>query len=127
MRDIEIKKLRPEIPAIQQDNAVSAAEQFQNETLRPILKFQNELLLAVFKNYIEKRKGVFHGFSYGKKLAYIEQSVRNDLKFRNLLVGLIVGHFTAEEWLTFEKNAAELTRRIVTMLVQRLQSQMDKF
>ena len=30
----------------------SDEENFQNQTLRPILKIQNDLLLAVFSNYI---------------------------------------------------------------------------
>ena len=29
----------------------SSEEKFQNQTLRPILKFQNELFIEVFRNY----------------------------------------------------------------------------
>ena len=126
-RDIEIRKLRPAISTIESGSEANPAEIFQNETLRPILKMQNELLLAVFRNYIEKRKGVFHGLITGAKMEYIEKSIRNDQKFRNFLVGLITGHFTLEEYTSFEKNTAELTRRIVTMLTERLQSQIDVF
>lgn len=126
-RDIEIRKLRPSIPTIERGNEANTAELFQNETLRPILKMQNELLLTVFRNYIKKRKGVFHGLNAGAKSAYIEKSIRNDLKFRNFLVGLIIGHFTLEEWGIFTENTAELTRRTVTMLTERLQGQVDVF
>ena len=38
----------------------SAEEKFQNQTLRPILKFQNDLFLEVFRNYATKQKGAFY-------------------------------------------------------------------
>ena len=41
--------MRPEI--ITQPSE-SVLENFQNQTLRPILKQQNELLLAVFRQYV---------------------------------------------------------------------------
>ena len=37
----------------------SVEEKFQNQTLRPILKFQNDLFIEVFRNYATKQKGVF--------------------------------------------------------------------
>lgn len=43
-------------------------EKFQNQTLRPILKWQNELLLEVFRNYASKQKVYsFHSLQKKKK------------------------------------------------------------
>ena len=127
MRDINLTALRPSIPTIIDKNAVSAAELFQNRTLRPILKLQNDLLIAIFKQYIVKRKNAFHKLNASKQLEYIEHSIRKDLKFKSLLVGVITGHFALKEWATFTENEGELTKRMTNLLVQRLVSQVDLF
>jgi len=62
---------------------MSADEHFQNETLRPIIKLQNPLLLAVFQQYIVKRKNVFHTLKSEKRLLYISHALQKDLKLRN--------------------------------------------
>lgn len=122
MRDTAIKNLRPPIPTIIDKNASSVAEQFQNRTLRPILKLQHDLLIEIFKQYIIRRKGTFHKLSAPKQLDYIESSIRKDLRFKNLLVGVITGHFTLAEWNLFTQEESELTKRMTNLLVQRLQS-----
>jgi len=127
MRDPALKELRPLIPTIIDKNAVSSAELFQNRTLRPILKLQNDLLDAIFKQYIIKRKGAFHKLDDSKRVAYIENSIRKDLRFKNLLVGVITGHFTLEEWALFIVDEGELTKRMTNLLVQRLTSQVEVF
>ena len=88
---------------------------------------QNDLLDAIFKNYIIKRKGVFHKLGEPKRVEYIENSIRKDLKFKNLLVGVITGHFTLEEWTRFIADERELTKRTTNLLVQRLTSQVEVF
>jgi hypothetical protein len=103
--------------------AESDFEKFQNDVLRPILKLQNDLLLEVFKTYCHKRKGTFDKFSEKEKAIYIDQSVRKDMKFKHYLEGIITGMFTLEEYKTFLENEEELTKRMVNLLVQRLQSQ----
>ncbi|MDF1867148.1 MAG: hypothetical protein P1U70_20105 [Saprospiraceae bacterium] len=119
--------LRPPIPTITEENQTSDFERFQNRSLRPILKFQNELLIEVFKNHLQKRKGVFFNLSPEKKLAYIEQILHKDQKFRNLLVGLVIGQFSISEYLFFRKEEKELSRRVSDLLIQRLQSQLEAF
>lgn len=120
-------QLRPKIPVIIDENATSDAEKFQNRTLRPILKLQNDLLTDLFKHYIEKRKGVFFKMNEEDKLAYIDNSVRKDLKFKNLLLGIIIGHFTAEETVLYFEKENENSRRMTNLIIQRLQSQVLEF
>ena len=127
MREEGLKKIRPLIPTILDKNAINPAELFQNRTLRPILKLQNDLLDAIFKQYIIKRKGAFHKLSAPKKVEYIENSIRRDSKLKNLLVGVITGHFTLEEWALFMQDEGELTKRTTNLLVQRLTSQVEVF
>ena len=103
--------------------AESEFEIFQNEVLRPVLKFQNDLLTEIFKNYCNKRKSTFYKLSDKEKMIYIDQAVRRDMKFKHYLEGIITGLFTVEEYNTFMENEEELTKRIINLLIQRLQSQ----
>lgn len=119
-RNQNILQLRPQIPTIIEENITSPAEQFQNKTLRPILKFQNDLILSIFKQYTVQRKNIFPTLSDKKKLEYIENCIRKDLKFRSLMIGCIVGQFTLEEWSLYVEDESELRKRLVNMLVERV-------
>jgi hypothetical protein len=125
MRNEQILSLRPSLNLPETETGVH--EHFQNNTLRPILKYQHDLLVLIFKNYIEKRKNTFHALSKPQKLSYIEQAVKTDLKFKNRLLGVIIGHFTSEEFAIFSENETELLRRLTDLLVQRLQSVTNNF
>lgn len=120
-RDLSVKNIRPSIPMIIEDAATSPEERFQNTCLRPILKFQHDLLLVVFQNYLELRKGHFYSLSKPKRLEYIDHSIRKDLKFKNLLIGIVVGQFTVEEWGIYQTYERELRKRVTGLLVQRIQ------
>ncbi len=124
MREI-IKSIRPEL-ATDKDKT-STFETFQNETLRPILKFQNELLVEIIKYYIEKRKGAYHQLSLKERTPYLEHAIRQDFRFKSLLQGVIIGHFTNEEFLIYIENEAELGRKMTDLLVQRVVSQIEIF
>ena len=102
---------------------ISAEENFQNEFLRPILKEQNELLIAVFKQYLVKHKVLFERYSPEDQANYIESTIKKDAQIRNYFVGMIIGELSAEEYQAFVPMETELNRRIITMLVKRLQSQ----
>ena len=104
--------------------AVSPAEQFQNQTIRPILKLLDGSIQMLWQHHWPKRKKPFDRFTDQEKIACIERAVREDTRLRLTLVGMVLGHFTADEWLLFTADEAEITRRIVSMLTQRLQSRM---
>ena len=104
----QLLQLRPDIPSIAQANATTNAEQFQNRTIRPILKFQNDLLCAIFRAYVHKRKAVFYQLSKPDKLAYVDQAIRKDQKFKHLLLGTIIGQLTQEEWLLYQEEEKEI-------------------
>lgn len=102
-------------------------EKFQNQTLRPILKFQNDLFIEVFKNYATKQKGVFFSLSPEKKMQYIENSIQRDIKFRNSLKGIIIGMFTISEYKEYILNSSNLNKRMMNLLIDRLKSQIQLF
>ena len=54
-----IKACRP-VVEINKNKNILETEKFQNEVLRPILKFQNKLLIALFINTCKKSKCTRH-------------------------------------------------------------------
>lgn len=119
--------LRPTINAAKTNKTMSSEELFQNKTLRPIIKLQHNLLIAVFENYISKRKNVFYNLSLEKQLAYIDNAITKDIKFRNSIKGLIMGQFTVEEYALYTTNASALNKRIMTIVKERLVSSIQLF
>ena len=105
----------------------SAEEKFQNETLRPILKFQNDLFIEVFRNYAIKQKGLFFTLSPEKKMNYVENTIHKDIKFRNSLKGIVIGLFTIDEYQEYIQNSSNLNKRMMNLLIERIKSQIQLF
>lgn len=106
-------------------NQSSAEEIFQNKTLRPILKLQNDLFIQVFINYAVKQKNVFFSLTPEKKMAYIENVIHRDIKFRNSLKGMIIAFFTLDEYAEYIQISSNLNKRMMNMLIERLKSQLQ--
>lgn len=126
-RSNDLLRFRPEIYSAKVTPEMSSDEQFQNGTLRPIIKFQNPLLVAAFRNYIQKHKNFFHGLVIEKKLEYIETAIQKDMKFRNSLKGMIIGQFTIEEYETYIQNSSSLNKRMMNMVIERIKDQVQLF
>lgn len=126
-RSLGLLQIRPQIISAKVNPNMSFDEQFQNKTLRPIIKLQNELLLAVFQNYINKHKNRFYELSLENRLVYIENAIQKDIKFRNSLKGIIIGQLTAEEYASYIKNSSALNKRMMHMVIDRLKNQMQVF
>ena len=115
----KLLSLRPLINTVPAENPV---EQFQNTTLRPILKLQNEMLIRVFRLYIIQRKNVFRQLSAADRKTYVSNALTKDSKFASLLKGLIIGFFTEDEWAKYISYEAEINRRLSNLIEQRLLS-----
>jgi len=126
-RSQSLKEIRPVISSALVNDMMSDDERFQNQVLRPIIKFQNGLFIAVFQNYIVKHKNRFYELSLQKRLAYIELAIQKDVKFRNALKGMVIGHFTAEEYQEYIKNSSALNKRMMNMVIARLKDQIQLF
>jgi hypothetical protein len=126
-RSNDLLRFRPEIPSARFSENMSDEERFQNQTLRPIIKFQNVLLLAAFSNYISKHKNGFHELGLEKRMDFIENAIQKDIKFRNSLKGMIIGHFTLEEYEAYIKHSSALNKRMMNMVIERLKDQVQIF
>ena len=123
-RDTFLIDLRGEALGMITDQS-SSEEIFQNKILRPILLLQNELFIQVFLNYAVKQKNVFFSLTPEKKMAYIENVIQRDIKFRNSLKGMIIGLFTVDEYQEYIKNSSNLNKRMMNVLIERLKSQVQ--
>ncbi|MFS4468327.1 glyoxalase [Maribacter sp. 2210JD10-5] len=123
----QLLHIRPEIPNAKILPNMSADERFQNETLRPIIKLQNDLLLASFQNYIIKGKNRFYEFTLEKRLNYVTNAIQKDVKYRNALKGMIIGQFTVAEYEVYIQNSSALNKRMMNMVIKRIQDQLQYF
>ncbi|MDF4222360.1 glyoxalase [Maribacter sp. M208] len=126
-RTQKLQSIRPLIASAKIMPNMSDDERFQNQTLRPILKLQNDLFLASFQNYIKKMKNTFYELKLEKRLDYVTKAIQKDVKFRNSLKGMIIGQFTVEEYELYIKNSSALNKRMMNMVIKRIQDQIQYF
>jgi len=101
---------------------MTTAEKFQNSTLRPIIKMKHELLIAYFEYYSTIKILGFKEFTELKKVEFIESAFSKDSQFKNEVKGMIIGHFTLEEFAIYKNFTKELNKRMITMIKERILS-----
>ncbi len=105
---------------------MSAIELFQNQTLRPVIKMQHDLLIASFSNYIQKRNIDFLSLTDSKKRSKISAVFGKDIHYKNFILGIVVGHFSTEEYQYYRFNSSELNKRILKIVAQRVQDSLEQ-
>lgn len=118
-RDSLLTSLRPEI-TVDEERVSLPEENFQQTTLRPILKLQNALILAFFQ---AKTKEYSQPSDKKERDVFVENTLRKDLVLRNQLVGLVIGLFTEDEFAFYLNHSTSLTKRITQLLIKRIQDQ----
>ena len=118
----KIKGCRPHI-ASKESKKTSDEEQFQNQVIRPILKFQNELCIKLFLSYCKTYKINFTEFNSEEKYEYIENIFKKDFKIRTSFIGIVIALFTLEEFEKYLVNQKLYNKRIIQMLTERLKNQ----
>ena len=115
-----MNKERPVLEDLIKDN-MSALELFQNQTLRPVIKMQHDLLIASFNTYKAKRKIDFSSLTDQKKRSKTKAVFVKDINYKNFTLGFIIGAFSLEEFAYYSLNASELNKRIIQIVIQRVQ------
>lgn len=106
---------------LKNDNSTEI-ETFQNEVLRPILKFQHSLIVQSFESELKKLK-LHERFATSN-----DQQKKTLLKglmkgtFRGFMIGQTVGLMQFEEFNFYLKNSTDFDKRIVAMVLERFQS-----
>ncbi len=116
------QEIRPVIPNAKINASISEAELFQNTVVRPIIKLQHSLIILLFNNYLEHSKFNLNRLELTKKNEFIRTAITKNTNLKNQYIGLITGLFTETEFQKYLENATEHNRRIVQMIVQRLQN-----
>ena len=112
-------KIRPVLNNLINSNT-SNIERFQNEIIRPIIKMQNNFLVVFFEDYLKNRKIEFYILKYEDQENKINTILTKDIKFKNILLGSIVGHFDENEIKVYLKSTSEFNKRVIQMIKQRL-------
>lgn len=122
-RKDKIKELLPHIFSKESKN-MSDEEQFQNQVIRPILKFQNELFIKLFLSNCKTYKINFTESNSEEKHDFISQIFKKDIKLRALFIGTIIALFTVKEFEKYSVNRQLYNKRIIQMLTERLKNQL---
>ena len=109
-----------EIPILE---ATTPVEEFQNQTLRPILKLQNEIYLNLLASYATRQNADYDSLTSSKKRTFIELSLQKDSVLKNTFIGITIGMFTTQELETYLLDSKSYNKRIITMLIERIKSQ----
>ena len=123
-RDQFVLKLRAEIPSIENLGTTTALEVFQNNSLRPILKFQNDALVQVFLLDLSSKKIDLKTFNSKKRLLLIDTHLRTNSNLRQLLLGMVIALFSIDEIEFYNIVYKDLNKRILSMLKTRLKDQL---
>ncbi len=123
-RSISVTNLRSSLSNVVTKAETSEIELFQNEVLRPILKFQNELIKSVFVGSLNKHEKDFSKMNHQGRLDYITRVIQKDLGLRNVLIGVVLGMMTVDEIFQYYLHENEYRRRISKMIMERLADQL---
>ena len=118
----KIKACRSHI-TLKNSKNISNEEHFQNQVLRPILKFQNELFIKLFLSNCKTYKINFTEFNSEEKYDYLENLFKKDFKIRASFIGTVIALLTLEEFEKYSVNQQLYNKRIIQMLAERLKNQ----
>ncbi len=132
-RDRALLALRPTIQITEPASGgadpeapVSETEAFLHRTLRPILKLQNPTLLALVAADVAGRVPGFERFAPDDRRQRLAETLRRDSRLKRVLLGAVLGAMTADELAFALAHEAEVRRRVVALLTERVLSQADQ-
>jgi hypothetical protein len=115
----EIVAFRPLVSA-ENFETTSEIERFQNSTLRPVIKMQHNLLLGLFSAH-PLSKNLTH--SKGPRVEFqkkVRDLIHGQTALKNQLLGMASGMLTSDEFEFYLSHQAELNKRILGMICQRI-------
>ena len=126
MSDITIKSLLPTIH-FEIKPTMSEAELFQNQVLRPILKFQTSGICRVSLIYCFQMNPGFGALSGTKKRKMLNDLLSGNQALRNQLTGMIISFFDKADWDFYVTQQKDLNKRIIAMIQIRVLEQYEKY
>jgi len=115
-------KTRPFIPNVIIFDKTKELEKFQNGTLRPIIKSLNDLFLVYFEHYAVLKKYNFMNATNAETIKFITTAFLKDHQLKSEVKGVVIGHFSIEEYHFYKKSSKEINKRILGIVKQRILS-----
>jgi hypothetical protein len=117
--ELALLALRPDLSHLSVANS-NAAEVFQNLTIRPILKMQHDLLLLLTRHFPHFNTIAYTAKSEEEYKAAVIEFLKNQIALKNQIIGLIIGHFTSDEWSAYSLDKNEYNKRMINMAGERV-------
>lgn len=124
-RTNQIISLRPFIDKLDSARAPLSEELFQNEVLRPILKFQNPLIIDFFIHQCELYKSLYFKLEPEEKKKYIDQLLSKNQNIKKSFIGMVIGLMSVDEFKSYLSNKSHFNKRILDMISKRLKDQLQ--
>lgn len=83
-------------------------------------------MINLFRFHLIENKIKLAAQSVEKQDETIHAILKKNMPFKNLSIGLVVGHFTDQELLFYNSNKSEVNKRIVELVIKRLSDQKEK-
>jgi hypothetical protein len=116
-KDDKLLGLREEI--LTKKSEQTPIEQFQNTTIRPILKYQHTILIVFFNANVHVQYIVSANYSLLKKQNQLKLFASKQLAFRAQLLGIVTGLFTDDEFEFYLSEKVNSDKRITNMILER--------
>ena len=113
-------KTRPSIPNAIILDKTKQLERFQNLSLRPIIKSLNDLLFVYFQHYAVLKKNDLMNATDAEKNKFITTAFLKDHQLKNEVKGIVIGHFSVEEYVFYKNATKEINKRILGIVKQRI-------
>jgi len=95
-------------------------ELFQNQYLRPILKYQHDHLMMLVKDTCLQVNPNLSNLMERERNRFIRQMIQNNQVLRNQCIGLIIGFLELDQFAWYLKHKTESNKRILQMVEKRV-------
>lgn len=113
-------ELRPHIKKAIVNADSSPEETFQNTVVRQIIKMKHDLLILHTRQNIHKKQKDFNTLSRENQQKFLNASFDKDQAFKSELRGIIIGHFSVDEYQIYSKMPNVINRRILNIIKERM-------
>ncbi len=114
-----LTEFRPLLPGLTLEGTKSL-ESFQNNILRPVIKFQQGFLKTYFEANSQFKPLITNKTSRTEFQETVKKFIGNQPNIKHQLIGSILGLLTENELEFYWKNQTEVNKRIHQMICQRI-------
>jgi hypothetical protein len=99
---------------------MTAIESFQNSVIRPSIKSKHDLIIAYFNHHILAQQIDVNELSTIDKIRKITKNYNNDSSIKKVILGIVIGQFTDDEFKVYITNSREFNKRISQITLNRI-------